>query len=278
MNWFTRSSKALAWVVMVILLAAVMTLTAREGRRISFLERAMVEALAPVQAGANHVAGAVYGAVQEIAGLARIRAENLRLREETERITALEGELAELRSENARLREALELVQEEPYRFMAARVVARNPDNWFGTALVNKGTAHGLKKGMTVVTPRGLVGRVVNLTPHTATVLLITDPESGVGGIIASSRDAGVVQGQAGEHSLLRMKFFSRQANVQPGDIVLTSGLGSIFPKGIAIGRVVEVGRSESGLLLYAEVEPFADINRLEEVLILVNEPRGETP
>jgi len=113
------------------------------------------------------------------------------------------------------------------------------------------------------------------VTSGTATVLLLTDPDSGVGGMVQRTREAGVVLGGPGERRTLTMRMFSREADVRVGDRVVTSGLGMMFPKGLFIGRVDGVRSAEHGLVLEAIVTPSVDFGRLEEVVVLCGVERA---
>jgi rod shape-determining protein MreC len=161
---------------------------------------------------------------------------------------------------------------------IAAQVVARNPNNWFSTVTLNRGANHGVRRDMVVVTAQGLVGRVSEVAPQTAKVMLITDPESGVGGLIQRSRDTGVVLGQTGDRARVIMKLFSPESAPLVGDKVITSGLGMVFPKGLSIGEVVSVETGDYGLVRYVEIEPAVDLDRLEEVLIIAVNVDGADP
>jgi len=133
---------------------------------------------------------------------------------------------------------------------------------------VDRGTRDGVRRNAPVVTSDGVVGRVIEVTPTTARVLLVADSRSAVGVVVQRIRDLGVVEGR--NERVLHLKYLSRTSDVQPGDVVVTSGQGGVFPKGLAVGRITRVVREEGELLLEAEVEPAAALDRLEEVLILL--------
>src|SRR5690606_14127023 len=120
-----------------------------------------------------------------------------------------------------------------------------------------------------VISRKGLVGRVLKLDARSAQVLLLTDPESGVGALISRSRDYGVVVGGSGPDTLV-MRFFSKDADVRPGDQVLTSGVGSVYPEGLVIGEVAEVYVPQPGLVKECYVKPAVDFAHLEEVLVMI--------
>jgi len=118
------------------------------------------------------------------------------------------------------------------------------------------------------VAPEGLVGRVVEVTPYTAKVQLVTDPVSASGGLLQRTRVTGIVSGNLGAG--LRMRYLPLLADVAVGDEVVTSGMGGVFPKGIPVGRVTAVERKSGALFLEAVLQPKVDLGRLEEVLILM--------
>lgn len=224
--------------------------------------------LLPVQAGMARLADGAGGLWAQFTEIGRLRVENARLRG---RVAALSREVASLREQAAaaeRLERLLELRDAVPYRTVPARVITRDPGRWFSTLVVNRGGRDGVTRNSPVVTPDGVVGRVIEVTPTAARVLLIADSRSALGVLLQSSRAAGVAEGRGSDR--LHLKYLSRTAVVRPGDRVVTSGLGGIFPRGLVVGRVVSVTREEGALLQEAEVEPAAALDRLEEVLILL--------
>lgn len=192
----------------------------------------------------------------------------------TERIEVLERrliEMEELRKENERLRELLQFKKEFPWKAIPARVIGRDLAPWRRTIVIDKGTRDGVRKRMAVVCSQGLVGRVVEAGPLSARVILLLDPESRVSTLLQGSRDLGVAEGQGA--TWLRMTHLDREATVQVGDRVVTSGLGGVYPKGIPIGVIEMVGTEKEGLELFASVRPFVDFSKLEEVLCIASSP-----
>lgn len=263
----------------ILLLATVAMLGATRGERprITFLESALSDLLSPMQrlaAGVVHGGQAAAATLQE---LRRLREENAELRSRLEARLNLETQLNELRVENELLRRQLNLVREAELRYLPARVIGRSPDNWFETITLDRGLRDGVRKDMPVVTERGLVGRVSRVTQLTATVTLLIDRGSGVGAVVGRTRYPGVVVGQ---HSGMppRMQFFDRDAQVQPGDEIVTSGLGGIFPKGIRIGTVQSLEQRDYGLVKAATIQPYVDFGRLERVLVVMTPAPQEEP
>jgi rod shape-determining protein MreC len=200
--------------------------------------------------------------------------ENLNLRRE---IALLEEEASRLREKAAasdRLREILTLKEELPYSTLAARVIARDPTNWYRSIVINKGQADGITVEMGVMTPTGAVGRVVKVQRQLAVVLLLIDRNNAVTGLVQRTRDEGIVEGT--EKGLAWIKYLPLLSNVKVGDIVITSGMAGGFPRGLPIGRITRIERKEAELFLSAEIQPDTDFGRLEEVLVITS-PRETT-
>ncbi len=203
----------------------------------------------------------------------RLREENERLQREIEALHAAQTVQEELRQENERLRRLLQFAQSKKIRPLVARVLAIQPSAYFHTLIVGCGQAEGVHSRMVAVTDRGLVGLVYTVTRHTAHVLLITDPNASVGARIqrAESRAVGVCRGTGEEY--LMLTFLSKDADVRPGDVVITSGLGGVYPAGIPIGTVEQVIEQKHAGMREARVKPFVNVMQIEEVLLT----RGET-
>ena len=198
------------------------------------------------------------------------------------------GDLAEnnrrLRRDNANLRGEIVRLQEQ-HRFSArveqllavqpaimngaivAEVIGRDPTNWHESLLINRGERDGVQTDMSVIVPDGVVGRVVNVMPRTATVLLLSDRNSVIAGLTQHSRDEGLIEGIG--DGQLRMKYLSNVADVQIDDVVLTSGLAGIFPKGLPIGAVSQVERPAGSVMQHVILQPAIDLSKVEEVLVL---------
>jgi len=184
-------------------------------------------------------------------------------------------DLTELRRENRELRSQLGFAESMTYRYVPARLIAKDPGNLFSTMVLDKGSRHGVRKGMPVVAFRGglqgLVGRVVMTSLVTSTVQPIIDPGSFVAARLASSRFDGLISGGSGGSDLLVMSYVKKLAlqEVQYGELVITSGMGQVFPEGVHIGRVRAMQAKGYEASLELEVEPIVDFGRLEYVFIL---------
>ena len=197
--------------------------------------------------------------------------ENAVLRAENERLKLQALQVEETAHENSRLRGLLALRDRLPLSTLAGEVIGREAGGWVRALTVNRGRGNGVARQAPVIVPEGLVGRVVQVRPGTAVVQLLNDPASTVGAIVQRTRTAGLVEGDAG--GAVRFKFMARDgARVAPGDIVVTSGLGNLFPKGLPIGRVVAIEDKGSALFHFAVLAPAVDFGRVEEVLLVTGQ------
>jgi len=174
----------------------------------------------------------------------------------------------EMNNENMRLRNLLSFKQQAAYKVIAARVIGRSLDNWSSSIIIEKGRSHGVNKGMSVINYLGLVGKVIETTENTSKVMLINDPSLGVSAIISRSRQEGLVSGTLG--TFLIMKYLPEDPDVKIQDTVISSGMNQVYPKGILIGTVVEIGKEFSGLSRWCLVKPAVDPSNIEEVLVIV--------
>ena len=188
-----------------------------------------------------------------------------------ERVAQLEGENAAMQEAQTnfnRLRNDLGFVHANASRLLAADITARKSDPKFDTLIINRGSRDGVRIDSMVRTRNGLVGRVFEVTPGTASVLMLTDQKSGVGGRVqrAASRAVGVCEGN--NSSRLELKYLPGDADIKKGDVIVTSGLGGIFPAGQVIGTVESVKADENNVGKTAVVHPLVEFDSLEEIYV----------
>jgi len=208
---------------------------------------------------------------REFAGIIFYHRNMLRAEELNSQVGLLRWELfdlRELKQENNRLKDLLDFKQKSPLRLIAARVIGRSPDSWSANLIIDKGKNSRIKPGMIVVNPRGLVGKIVESGDNNSKVLLINDPSQGVSSIVQRSRQEGLISGTLGGN--LIMRYLPDEAQIEAGDVIITSELSRVYPKGLLIGKVINIGRDFSGLCRYAIVRPAVDLAGIEEVLVIL--------
>jgi len=201
--------------------------------------------------------------------------ENDRLRDKATRLTIQLDEARAEREENERLRRLLHLTGRHPYELLAANVVGRSLDRLGGSLALDKGASDGIAPNRAIVTPDGLVGRVERTTRHSARVLTLLHRDCAVAARIQRSRVDGVVRWEFGDRAALDLLYISSQEDVVKGDLVVTSGLGGIFPAGVRIGTVEKVGLEPNGLTKEIVIRPAVDFRTLEEVLVYAPTGKG---
>jgi rod shape-determining protein MreC len=195
------------------------------------------------------------------------RAENERLKETVRHLSLLNDSYEQIRQENQRLRRLVALRDDAPHRSLGARVIARTPSFLSNVIYINRGAEDGISVDAPVVAGEGIVGRTVLVSRHQSQVQLITNPDASVGVMLDRSRTPGILKGTG--DFLLDLDYINNTEPVAVGDLVLSSGLDGIFPKGLRVGKVVRSDKGK-GVFRSIKVEPFADMVRLEEVSVLL--------
>ena len=247
----------------------------RGAGRGSLLEEAILSVAAPFLKAATWIAQGTAGFWRSYVDLRGVERENRRLRAENEALAPRPGEAEEIRLEVDRLRQLLDLRGQVEFPSVAAHVIARGGSSGDWILTLDRGTRSGLRTNQPVVTPRGVVGRIIEAAPGASKVQTILDPNSGVAAILQRTRTQGMIVG-AGPRGC-RMEYVSELSNVEVGDVVLTSGLDRIHPKGIIIGVVSAIAEGE-GLTKVVEVRPEVDVQRLEEVLVILKPEAASGP
>ncbi len=201
----------------------------------------------------------------------QVENDQLRAQLRTTEIRLQEQRALALRAE--RLQALLDLRQSLPQRSVAAQIIAGDATAWFRTVTIDRGASDGVVTDCAVLAPRGVVGRVVGRpAARAARVQLLVDRNAGIGGVIERSRAGGVVVGDEGQ--MLRMDYVSNLSDVKPGDVVVSSGIDGIYPKGFVIGEVVSVERG-AGLYHAIKLRPAVDFSTIEDVVVLLDPPAG---
>lgn len=228
----------------------------------------------PFQSVGAKVRGAFQGFFDTFASYQALEQENEQLRVQVAQLQSQLQENYYLESENDRLRRLLSLQEEYPeFEFADADVVSRSTDGWSSSMTLNVGTNQGVQKKNIVVTPDGLVGIVSDVGLNWATVTTIIDVQIGVGAMIESTHDIGMIEGTTALKSdgLCQLSYIDNNVSISRGDIVKTSGLGGTYPKDLTIGTIVDVVTEEHGLSMYAVVQPSVDIQSVKRVYVITN-------
>jgi rod shape-determining protein MreC len=238
----------------------------------TLFERWLFAVFSPLQGLISGGVDGVGGTWSNYVSLRGVREENERLRDRLAVTELLLQQRTHRAREAERLRELLQLRAVLPLEVLVAEVIARDGVPWFRTVTIDKGSQQGVALNAPVISPNGVVGRVIRLGPDAAVVQLLLDQESGVGVRIERSRVTGVVAGQVDSAGQLtgdlQMKYVPMLADVVEGDLVITSGLDRIHPAGLVVGRVRQVALG-TGLFKEILVAPSARFDKLEEVLVV---------
>jgi rod shape-determining protein MreC len=241
----------------------------RSPRDYRFYDRVIVGLTSPIQTIISWSLEQIARGFENYAYLWHTHRDNLALLEENRKLLNSIASLREAQQENIRLRKLLHFEEKFNIQSVVARVIAKDVSTEFRSIRINRGESSGIKRNMAVVTEEGIVGRILRTTQNTSDIVTILDLLSAVDAIVERSRARGVVEGLTDD--LCQLKYALRTDDIQPGDVLISSGLGGIFPKGIAVGTVSKVNRKPFGISQEVEVRPSVDFSKLEEVLIVLN-------
>ncbi len=231
----------------------------------------------PLQSASSKASGATTGFFQQIWNFRSTAQENEQLKE---RLTQVETELNNARQatiENERLKGLLGLSEQTDIKSVPARVIARDPSVWFNTITINRGSSSGIQMNMPVVTPGGIVGRVITVSPFASQVMLLTDEKAGAGAVVGQLGQSGALGSVRGRAdlgvALIEMRYVSGTEKVEVGDNVMTTGQDGIYPAGLNVGRVVDVKSGTATQAHQILIQPGAQLDRLEDVAVLLYHP-----
>jgi rod shape-determining protein MreC len=269
---FVRKNQILLASCLCVLLSLyILTLAGRGRLKNDPVAPLLLWFLQPLQIAAQSTTASIREIQERFTTVASYRAENEKLKKRVLELEAERNRLLEAEATNRRLQHLLEFRSSLPSASITASIVANSASTWFQSCLLDQGAIDGIRKGMAVVTPLGVVGQVVAVTSRSAKVLLLTDPNSGVDVLVQRSRARGIVSGSLDNGTV--MKYVKRSEDVQEGDRLVTSGLDGVFPKGMVVGTITKVRKEHLGLFQFIEVRPALIPSRAEEVLVVSAEP-----
>jgi len=248
----------------------VITMTSRQSIPVSGLERFAISLTSPFQFMVTRTMGFTQSVWATYFTAVLAVEENEALKTELARAREIQNRYEELELENERLKKFVNFTSSVPATYVAAQVIARDPSPWFKTIVIDKGAKEGLVKGSPVLVSEGIVGQVIEVAKGYSRVLLITDRNSAVDALVQNTRVRGMVKGNSKD--TCSFVYALRKDQVKPGEMIVSSGLDQVFPKGLRIGKILDVKKDHSQLFQDIIIETSVDFDKLEEVLVYKNE------
>lgn len=251
----------------ILIALLVFSLNVPHNREANILERSVLNVLSPLLQPVSRISGFVEDIWDGYIQLTDTHRENIKLREDVRNLNmrVLEGNEALLA--NQRLERLLDMKKSVKEPTITATVIGEDVTSWFRTLVINRGSSSGIREGMAVISADGVVGQTIKVSSSSARVLLLTDHASGIAATIQRSRARGVIKGKG--EMLCTLEFTTREEDVKVGDMVITSGIGGVFLKGLPIGEVTMVKRGEYGIFQTVSIRPSVNLPHLEEVLVV---------
>lgn len=268
-SWVFKVLLALCIVMFAFLLRATMTMGAS-----TVVEQIVGTITAPVQSLTSGLSGSITGFLDQFLRASEISQENEQLREENRKLIEQMVDYENYKHENESLKEQLGIQEENPqWETMTASVIGRDPSDQFYSFTIDKGTLDGVSYQDPVITADGLVGIVSEVGPVFAKVTTILDVRLNVACQDVRTQDVATISGdiEMAQQGKCKMSLIPRESGIAKGDIVQTAGTSGLYPQGIAVGRVSDVGFEPQGTMMYAVVEPANDIKSIKDVVIITS-------
>lgn len=273
MNFF--KSRFFIFVLAMVLIAFfTMALSAAREGELNPVENVTGIVVSSLQKTFTHIRVNLSSVTAYLTDFKKLTEENEALKEERAGLKEKLREYDKMKDENERLKGLLELKEtRQDFTFVEAEIISRDVSNWANIFVIDKGQLDGISAYCPVITNDGLVGTVVDVGTTWAKVNTIVEPSASMGAIITRTRDVGIVEGSFDlmEQGLCKLSYLSKTTNVVVGDYVETSGLGGLFPKGIMIGTVTEVGLENHGISKYATIAPEVDFDSIHGVFVITS-------
>lgn len=273
MPQFFLNKRLILLLVSIIFLVALIGFSLKERTELTWPEQFIKDTTGFVQLIFHKPAQLVAGFFENIQDIKNTYKENKLLKERLDEYVTLEAQLQTLKKENAELRAILKKKESlRDFVPIQATVIGRNPDRWQEIIIVNKGEQNGVKKDMAVITPEGLVGKVQHASQFTSTVQLLSalDQKNRISAYVQGKENVfGLIEGYDEKRKALLLKEIPFDAKIEKKQLVVTSGLGGIFPKGLPIGEVMEVVPDQYGLTKMVYVKPAANLYDIDDVIIV---------
>lgn len=269
MNFFTFDVRKVFLVIALVVLPLIAINMQRKSEEELWFTRPFTLAGAVIQRGFASFSSGVRGTTSLYLDLINVKKQNQELKNKLTELNAQFGAMTELKMENERLNNLLSFKQASKMNLLAARVIARDllPDH--NTITIDRGSNHGVTKNMAALSTGGVVGYTFRVEADSSQILLLTDRYAVIDAIVQRSRARGLVEGVS--RTSTRLKYLKRSDDVRVGDLVVTSGMFNLFPKGFPIGSVTSIDKSRYGMTQEVEVKPAVEPLNLEELFIVLN-------
>ncbi len=254
-------------VLILLLVFSVLSLSLKRSPALRKVQGLVVSMTAPGLEGLEYVGRSAKQLWQGYFYLVGARRQNAELQRQLEEYKQREVRFQEAQQALTRLEGLLDLKRQVALPVIGARVIAYDPTLWSRSAIIDQGKAQGVKDGLPVLAPQGIVGRIVGVYPEYSKVMLIVDRKSSADAMVQRTRVRGMLKGKGGNRCSL--EFVPKSADVQVGDLVLASGLVGLYPKGLVFGKVTAANKKNPGVFQEIEVTPNVDLSTLEEVLVV---------
>ena len=259
-------------IITVVILILLVFLSNLKLDSLSYIENAFSSLVMPIQTGYTFLKNKVSGNTNFFVNMDNLKAENEELLNKNSELEQQIRELEIIKAENETLKEYLGLTQKYTnYKAVPAYIISKDISNFSNIFIINVGKKDGIETNMTVISDKGLVGHIISTTENTSKVETIIDSASAVTANISGTEDSVICRGSI-EDGMIKATYIPTNANISDGDIVETSGMGGIYPKGITIGKIKDVENTLNILDRYAWIEPAVDFSKVETVLVIINE------
>lgn len=271
---FLKKYKEITTLIFLIIIS-VLSLGLSTEKRIIGPKEAGFTFFSVFQTGINGIGNFVSNTINSINELSELKVEYEQLQDKITEYEEIEKNIVELKNENKYLREQLGFSATSPYKNIPAEVIGKDPGNAFNSIIINKGSSSGIERDMPVVALQdgyhGLVGKISEVGQFSSIIVPIYNESAYVSSRLQDSRYEGLISGSGFSDSILKMEYVKKigREKIKYGDFVITSGMKSIYPKGIYIGRVTAIEGKEWDTSLLLEIEPIVDFTRLEYVFVL---------
>ncbi len=270
MYLFLKKYKLIIIIALLILIPLFnLSTSIKAPKDLTWYDRVILGVTSPVQELFTNGFNKFVGLSQNYVFLVHVKKENQRLVTQNQKLIEVVNAMKEIEKENERLRTLLAFKEKYLPSGVTAEVVARDTMSEYQTLRINKGHDVGLKRLMPVMTPSGIVGKLISVWDHYSDVLLLTDRNHSIDAIIQRSRARGIVKG--GISPICELHYAARTDDVAVGDILITSGMEGVFPKGILVGSITKVEKASFGVSQKIEVLPAVELGKVEEVFVVTN-------